>query len=117
VRDARDTVGERLGAWRLPGDLCADAVLLVSELATNAVVHTLSARILCGVGLITAGCLRVEVHDYDCTTRSPSCGRPGTDEESGRGLLIVQEIADTWGVERSMRTKGNAVWATLRTSF
>jgi len=104
----------RLSAWRLPGDLCADAVLLVSELATNALRHTLSARILCGIGFVTDSCLRLEVHDHDYTGRGlPRRCDPDSDDESGRGLLLVEEIADTWGVDRSRLTGGNAVWANL----
>jgi anti-sigma regulatory factor (Ser/Thr protein kinase) len=110
-------MGERLTAWRLPGELRADAVLLLSELATNAVLHTVSARILCGIGLITDRRLRLEVHDHDRTGRGLPRRDPGPDDEGGRGLLLVQHIADTWGVHRSALTGGNAVWATLTIAF
>ncbi|MEU8864039.1 ATP-binding protein [Streptomyces umbrinus] len=113
VKVARNTLGERLTAWRLPCELRDDAVLLVSELATNAVLHTASTRILCGAGLTADGSLRLEVHDEDRTGRLlPRCD-PGPDDENGRGLLLVQHIADTWGVDRSPLTGGHAVWATL----
>ncbi|MGP4048123.1 ATP-binding protein [Streptomyces sp. 2A115] len=101
--------------WHLPGELCADAVLLLSELATNAILHTVSTRFLCGAGLITDGRLRIEVHDGDCTGRALPRRDPDLDDESGRGLLLVQQIADAWGVDRSALTGGNAVWATLPT--
>ncbi len=105
----------RLTAWRLPGELCADAVLLVSELATNAVRHALGTRFLCGVGLLGVGCLRLEVHDQDRSGRVlPRC-EPGPDDEGGRGLLLVEQLARTWGVDRSRLTGGNAVWANLET--
>ncbi|MER6089004.1 ATP-binding protein [Streptomyces bluensis] len=113
VRVARHSMSARLTTWRLPGELCADAELLVSELATNAVRHTISTRFLCGIGLIPEGCLRLEVHDQDGTGRGLPTREPGPDDESGRGLLLVQEIADSWGVDRSLLTGGNAVWATL----
>jgi anti-sigma regulatory factor (Ser/Thr protein kinase) len=114
VRIARRSLGARLSAWSLPGELCADAVLLVSELATNAVRHTLSARILCGIGLVTDGLLRLEVHDHDHTGGDlPRC-EPGPDDEGGRGLLLVESLADAWGVDRSRLTGGNAVWANLK---
>jgi anti-sigma regulatory factor (Ser/Thr protein kinase) len=103
-----------LTAWRLPDDLCADAVLLVSELATNVVRHTVSARFLCGVGLVGEGCLRLEVHDQHRTARDLPCRAPGPDDEGGRGLLLVEQLADAWGVDRSPLTGGNAVWVTLR---
>ncbi|MFC5219692.1 ATP-binding protein [Streptomyces coerulescens] len=115
VRIARGFVSKGLTAWRLPVDLCADAVLLVSELVTNAVRHTPSARILCGIGLVANACLRLEVHDHGHATSLPPC-EPGPEEESGRGLFLVQAIAGNWGVDRSRLTSGNVVWATLRTS-
>ncbi|EPD63284.1 MULTISPECIES: ATP-binding protein [unclassified Streptomyces] len=115
IKVARRSVSARLSAWRLPADLCADAVLLVSELATNALRHTLSARILCGIGLVTDECLRLEVHDHDRSGRElPRC-QPGPEDEGGRGLLLVEAIADSWGIDRSRLTGGNAVWANLRT--
>jgi len=117
VKVARHALGERLATWRLPGELCADAALLLSELATNAILHTGSARILCGAGLITDGRLRLEVHDHDYTGRTLPRRAPGPDDECGRGLLLVQQIADSWGVDRSALTGGNAVWATLTTAF
>jgi anti-sigma regulatory factor (Ser/Thr protein kinase) len=100
--------------WLLPGELCADAVLLVSELVTNAIRHTLSARILCGIGMVSEGCVRLEVHDHDYSGRGLPRREPGPDDEGGRGLLLVEELSDTWGVDRSRLTGGNAVWATLR---
>ena len=110
---ARRSVGARLAAWRLPRDLCADAVLLLSELTTNAVCHTLSTRILCGIGFVTDGYLRLEVHDHDYSGRRlPRC-EAGPDDEGGCGLFLVEQLADTWGVDRSRLTGGNAVWANL----
>ncbi|MGW7349738.1 ATP-binding protein [Streptomyces sp. Z26] len=114
---ARRSLTAPLTAWCLPGELREDAVLLVSELATNAVRHTPSAHFLCGVGLVNDRCLRVEVHDHDYSSGSLSRCAPGPDDEGGRGLLLVQEIADSWGVDRSALTGGNAVWATLTTSY
>nr|WP_311737257.1 ATP-binding protein [Streptomyces sp. Ag109_O5-1] len=113
MRVARRSMRERLSAWGLPGELCEDAVLLVSELATNAVRHTFSVRILCGMGLIADGCLRLEVHDHDYSRRSLLRREPGPDDEGGRGLLLVEQLADSWGVDRSRLTSGHAVWATL----
>ncbi|MEU2336937.1 ATP-binding protein [Streptomyces sp. NPDC006654] len=113
VRVARRSTRTRLSEWGLSRDLCENAVLLVSELATNAVIHTLSVRILCGMGLVSEGCLRLEVHDHDYSRRSLPRREPGPDDEGGRGLLLVEQLADSWGVDRSRLTSGHAVWATL----
>ncbi|WP_319113832.1 ATP-binding protein [Streptomyces sp. MI02-2A] len=102
-----------LASRRLPAEIVGDAVLLVSELVTNAVIHTLSTRILCGAQLVSDTRLRLEVHDEDLTDRDLPRRRPGSDDECGRGLLLVQEMAESWGADRSALTMGNAVWATL----
>jgi len=110
---ARRSVSAHMAAWRLPDEMSSDAVLLLSELAANAVCHTSSVRILCGVGLVADDCLRVEVHDRAYAVGGlPRCD-PGLEDERGRGLFLVEEIADTWGIDRSRLTGGNAVWATL----
>ncbi|MFF0160704.1 ATP-binding protein [Streptomyces sp. NPDC005263] len=113
VSAARRSANARMDDWHLPAEMTAEAVLLVSELATNAVCHTPSVRILCGIGLITDQCLRLEVHDHAyAVDRLPRC-EPGLEDEGGRGLFLVEEIAHTWGIDRSRLTGGNAVWATL----
>lgn len=113
VSAARRSMTVWFTAWRLPGELCSDAVLLVSELATNAVRHTVGTRFLCGAGLVEDGCLRLEVHDHDRSGRVLPRREPGPDDEGGRGLLLVEQLAQAWGVDRSSLTGGNAVWATL----
>ncbi|MEU1850154.1 ATP-binding protein [Streptomyces sp. NPDC019990] len=115
VRVARHATQARLSTWRVPEEACSNAVLLVSELVTNAVLHTLSERILCGLERLTDGRFRLEVHDGDLTGRGIPDRRPGPDDENGRGLLLVREIADSWGIMRSPFTRGNAVWASLAT--
>lgn len=114
ARSARDTVRDRLRAWKLPGDTCCDAVLLVSELTTNAVLHTGSGHVLCGLTLTAdERRLRIELHDEDTTPVRPPQYHPGPDEESGRGLLLVSQLADSWGSARSTRAGGKVVWAEL----
>ncbi|MEU8697751.1 ATP-binding protein [Streptomyces sp. NPDC048680] len=114
ARAARDTVRDRLCAWKLPGDTCCDAVLLVSELTTNAVLHTASSRVLCGL-MLTADerRLRIELHDEGSTPVRPPEHLAGPGEESGRGLFLVQQLADSWGSARSTRAEGKVVWAEL----
>ena len=80
------------------------AVLLVSELATNAVLH---ARTDFSVHVsIRDGRIRVEVHDSN--ERPPVIGHTPTEATSGRGLHLVQELAAGWGVES--RPEGKVVW-------
>jgi anti-sigma regulatory factor (Ser/Thr protein kinase) len=111
---ARHRLTEHLDAWSVPRQALDDAALLVSELATNAVVHTASTRILLGLALSPDGRLRIEVHD-DHGVRCDAPDAPDHQEESGRGLLIVRALAESWGVRPSATTDGKVVWATLRT--
>ncbi|MFE7463474.1 ATP-binding protein [Streptomyces sp. NPDC057499] len=96
--------------WGYPG-LAGDAAVLVSELATNALVHGAVEGRLFRVRLtLTATALRVAVSDPR-GERLPDV-REATDEECyGRGLLIVKRIADRWGVEP--RVVGKTVFAEL----
>lgn len=114
ARSARDTVRDRLRAWKVPGDTCCDAVLLVSELTTNAVLHTDSDHVLCGLTLTgDERRLRIELHDDGRTPVRPPEHRVGPDEEGGRGLFLVEQLADRWGSACSTRAEGNVVWAEL----
>ncbi|MFI5522660.1 ATP-binding protein [Streptomyces platensis] len=97
------------GAWGVPlDDETADGIrLVVSELITNAVVH--------GEGPVTValfhrpGHLVIEVLDASPLTPQPNCAE--ADDESGRGLLLVDTLAARAGWESSDR--GKRVWADL----
>ncbi|MFJ9036767.1 ATP-binding protein [Streptomyces sp. NPDC102406] len=104
---ARDTVRDRLSAWRVPVDTCCDAVLLFSELTTNAVLHTVSDHLLCGLTLTSdERRLRIECHDGGHAPLRLPEAHPASYEEGGRGLILVQELADRWGTARSSRDHG-----------
>jgi anti-sigma regulatory factor (Ser/Thr protein kinase) len=93
-----------------------DAALCLSELASNAVLHSDSARLGGTFRVrITArsGLLRVEVDDDGGRWRADT--RP--DGQSGRGLVIVGTVAIAWGVSTAWRVStgqaGCAVWLEL----
>jgi anti-sigma regulatory factor (Ser/Thr protein kinase) len=117
VKAARNGVLEYIAAWKLSQTLRDDTLLVVSELVTNAVMHARGAQVLCGIRLSAEErqcTLRVEVHDGQAEPdHGPQPCRPGPCAESGRGLLIVQELAMAWGTERSLRLAGYMVWAEL----
>ncbi|MGC5344193.1 ATP-binding protein [Streptomyces sp. DT24] len=96
--------------WGQP-KLANDATLLVSELATNALLHGSMRGRLFRVRLtLTATALRIEVSDPR-GERLPGVREAETDDCYGRGLLIVASLADRWGVEP--RTVGKTVFAEL----
>jgi anti-sigma regulatory factor (Ser/Thr protein kinase) len=92
------------------GEVVEAAVLLTSELVTNAVLHA-PGTIDVGVDIDLRG-VRVEVGD--CSAQAPSPREVGTDETSGRGLHLVAELARAWGVEAAPRS-GKVVWFELPT--
>ncbi|MFI7245832.1 ATP-binding protein [Streptomyces qinglanensis] len=106
----------------ISADAADDAVLLLSELTTNAVVHTRclpDAELLCRATLASgetpaAALLRIEVHDHAEGDDRPRLKNSEAADEGGRGLCIVAALAADWGVRPSSATGGNAVWATLR---
>jgi anti-sigma regulatory factor (Ser/Thr protein kinase) len=90
------------------------AVLIVSELVTNAVLHSGSAVIGCALRLGN-GLLRIEVTDQGSGSPEPTVCKPAADDVSGRGLLLVSTLADGWGVTPAARG-GRTVWAAVRTT-
>ncbi len=94
VRLARQMAADALHTWGL--DALVDPVaLIVSELATNAVVH---ARSPFSVRLhLAPAALRIEV--ADCGAGLPNPVDPEPAGIGGRGLLLVAELSVAWGVE------------------
>jgi anti-sigma regulatory factor (Ser/Thr protein kinase) len=108
--EARRRVRVAIRSWQVPVDLDA-ALLLTSELVTNAVRHEAGQR--AQAVMLTIACsrgrLRVDVHD---TSRSlPAVAEVPADAETGRGLLLVETLSDEWGCYRT--PAGKAVYFTL----
>ncbi|MFJ6618429.1 ATP-binding protein [Kitasatospora sp. NPDC091335] len=85
--------------------------LLVSELVTNAVRHCRAPHnllILVRFQLSPDDTLRIEVHDAD--GEEPSYRPASTTAESGRGLLLVRELATQWGCCPREGGVGKFVW-------
>jgi len=114
---ARGFVREALLGWGLP-EVVDDAVVLVSELVTNAVVHAGTAAEVC--------CLREErTIRIEVTDQHPERGLPAfanvpagaeeryadPDGEGGRGLLMCSALSTCWGVEYAAGRK--TVWFRL----
>jgi anti-sigma regulatory factor (Ser/Thr protein kinase) len=98
VRRARAFVAEVLG----PDHPCADvAVLLCSELVTNAVLHSDSGRVGGTVTVVVAdltASVQVEVIDEGSASSIPVV-RGDTYAADGHGLFLVENLADQWGYE------------------
>ena len=109
-RLARWWLADLLRRHHLEHDL-HDAVLLVSELATNAVAHAKSSFEV--VVAADAQHLRVEVCDAD--PGIPQVQWVPAGATSGRGILIVETLAEAWGVT-PQEGGGKAVWFELPTN-
>jgi anti-sigma regulatory factor (Ser/Thr protein kinase) len=102
---ARRFVRLRLDELAVPEPPLEDAVLLTSELVTNALLHARTADL--EVRLQTdPHWVRVEVHDGD--QRLPLAATAAPDATSGRGLLLVRQLANDWGIDRA--ATGKSVW-------
>ncbi|GHJ32228.1 hypothetical protein TPA0910_66610 [Streptomyces hygroscopicus subsp. sporocinereus] len=103
VGRARRLVRERLLRWGLP-EAVETAELLVSEAVTNAIRHAHTHRVR--LRLVRADALLCEVTDDD--HELPVLLDADRDDESGRGLRVISELAREWGTSRS--GGGKAVW-------
>jgi serine/threonine-protein kinase RsbW len=109
ARLARRATCAALLSWGI-AHLQEAAVLLVSELVTNAVQHTRTGSPTIVLRL-EAGqtTLRIEVEDAD--PRWPQPRLPVGLDESGFGFVLVEALARKWGVRET--AAGKAVWAEL----
>jgi hypothetical protein len=104
---ARGLVARACDAWQLTA-IRGDAELVVSELCGNATRHAGTSMDV--VVHRTGNHLYVEVHDR--SSELPVARRPQAVEDSGRGLILVDALAATWGSART--ATGKVVWAALR---
>ncbi|MFJ9035171.1 ATP-binding protein [Streptomyces sp. NPDC102406] len=115
VGRARRWVRSRLAGSGIQADepLAETLVLLVSELVTNAVVHTgrpaVLRMVLPGVQGVCPGMVRVEV--ADASDRPPAPRHADGEATNGRGLELVDGLADRWGWRPE--GAGKAIWCEL----
>ncbi|GHI06860.1 ATP-binding protein [Streptomyces cellostaticus] len=107
ARLARLLATEQLRTWGFPLD---PAALIIAELAANAATHgRVAGRDFRLTLYVVADTLRIEVTD----TRGdqlPRSEHPTSDADSGRGLLLVDALADRWGTTPGL-TPRKTVWA------
>jgi serine phosphatase RsbU (regulator of sigma subunit)/anti-sigma regulatory factor (Ser/Thr protein kinase) len=113
VAAARDFIREKLVSWGFSGEanVVSDAVLLASELVTNAIVHAGTAvQLTCRLSGTT---VEVSVLDRHPARVIPDLPSPSADvaRPSGRGLLLPAALSSSWGVTYASAAK--AIWFRL----
>ncbi|WP_189947339.1 ATP-binding protein [Streptomyces alanosinicus] len=110
VAQARRLTHARLSGWSVCADTCDNAALVVSELVTNAIVHTASSRVVCELH-DHDDTVRIAVRDWGCAPGEPHPSPQRPDEEHGRGLFLVDALCRAWGAQEY--GPGLLVWAEL----
>jgi anti-sigma regulatory factor (Ser/Thr protein kinase) len=109
ARLGRLLAAEQLRSWGLPLE---PAEQIVAELAANAATHgRVPGRDFRVVLYVVGDTLRIEVTDTR-GDRLPRLRRAAGEAESGRGLVLVEALADRWGVHPGPRPR-KTVWAEL----
>lgn len=108
VRRARALVRQVSREAGLSDDVVDSAVLLTSEAVTNAVLH--AGTPVDVVVQVDASMARVEIYDGDPAL--PVVVRAGPLAVSGRGLRMIEALAEAWGVQQS--GGGKCLWFEIR---
>ncbi|MFF7534534.1 ATP-binding protein [Streptomyces bobili] len=134
VMDAQFTIGRRSGDAPAIEDACRvgimrriaaarlrccglqaltdDVTLIVSELLTNALLHSGTSEIRLKL-TVEEGLLRIAVSDGVPSGMPPGPGPAGEDAESGRGLILVAALAQDQGGAFGISDRGTTAWCTL----
>lgn len=105
----RDLTEVQLAKWGAGASLMDDALLVVSELATNS-IRECPGDLIALVLRALPGALIVEM--YDSSAAVPRQRRASAADIGGRGLEIVDFLAEIWGT-RCLTGGGKVVWAKL----
>ncbi|MFD5558758.1 ATP-binding protein [Streptomyces sp. NPDC127068] len=113
---SRHLLGRQLHAWKVMDDVSDTIVLLVSELMTNAVCYARApyGRDLVLRAQVVDDTLRVEVTDG--SVAMPITRNAGPEEESGRGLALVEALSHSWGAFPRPYGIGKTVWFEMELS-
>ncbi|MBW8736458.1 MAG: serine/threonine-protein phosphatase [Streptomyces turgidiscabies] len=104
--EARHMIGAAVRAWGAR-ERADEVELVADELITNALMHTEGAAVVT-LRVLSGSERRLRVEVEDSSSALPRRREAGESGVSGRGLLLVDLLADEWGVEA--RGGGKVVW-------
>ncbi|MFE3686747.1 SpoIIE family protein phosphatase, partial [Streptomyces sp. NPDC059095] len=110
IAGARRQLRELLHDWA-DDEQVDSAVLMISEMITNVLVHTDGDALLVAEARGPLGTRRLRVEVADASDELPHRRRPGEMASSGRGLILMEMLADAWGVDP--RGDGKSIWFEL----
>ncbi|MFJ2739578.1 SpoIIE family protein phosphatase [Streptomyces sp. NPDC087440] len=110
IAGTRRQLRELLHDWA-DEDQVDSAVLMVSEMVTNVLVHTDGDALLTARATGPVGSRTLHVEVTDVSDELPHKRRPGEMASSGRGLLLMEMLAHKWGVDP--RGQGKSIWFEL----
>ncbi|KOU32756.1 phosphatase [Streptomyces sp. WM6372] len=107
IAGARRQIRELLHDWA-DAEQVDSAVLMVSEMVTNVLMHTDGDALLVAEAVGELGTRRLRIEVADASDELPHKRHPGEMASSGRGVLLMEMLADTWGVDP--RGEGKSIW-------
>ncbi|MFE9306124.1 ATP-binding protein [Streptomyces sp. NPDC006706] len=113
VGRARLLLREQATSWKLPDGVTETAVLLLSELMTNAYRHAKAPGREIRARCVLSGDGRLRVAVTDANDVLPTLREASLEDESGRGLALVEALADHWGAEPRPGGIGKTMWFEL----
>ncbi|MFB8028413.1 MULTISPECIES: SpoIIE family protein phosphatase [unclassified Streptomyces] len=109
LSEARSIVRQALTDWDL-ASLADDAELVTGELLVNVLLHTEGGAVLT-LEVLPEPVRRIRLSVQDRSSVWPRRRTPGETSTSGRGLLLLDAVAESWGIEP--RGEGKAVWCEI----
>ncbi|MFL4905206.1 ATP-binding protein [Streptomyces sp. MMS24-I2-30] len=116
---ARRLVGTACAAWGLADEVTRSATLVMAELVSNAIRHARGPTIRIIIDRPSDEWVCLAVVDR-APHRLPELLAPSAEEQSGRGLLLIEALSDRWGYDRlgpASRPWGKRCWAELTVSL
>ncbi|WP_144383227.1 SpoIIE family protein phosphatase [Streptomyces sp. SAJ15] len=110
IASSRHQLREMLHDWSDPEQI-ESGVLMLSEMITNVLVHTDGDALIVAEVSGRQGTRRLRVDVADGSDELPHRRHPGELASSGRGLLLMEMLADSWGVDP--RGAGKCIWFEL----
>ncbi|RMI38969.1 SpoIIE family protein phosphatase [Streptomyces triticirhizae] len=110
IAQAREQLAALLHDWS-DRNVVHGAVLMLSEIVTNVLTHTDGDALMVAEVSGVAGSRTLRVEVTDSSDKLPHRREPGELASSGRGLLLMEELADAWGAQP--RGEGKTTWFEL----